>query len=136
MSEIEKITQQEINTDNHIKGLDLIYTDSGIVKLRMKEKLTIIHKKKDNHYREVSEGIEVFFYKDMDTVVESYLIADYAINHITKELTEVRGNVIVLTDKGDTINTEKLFWNTKEKTVYSEYLVRITQKEQVIIGEN
>jgi len=136
MSEIDKLTLTEINTDNNITDLDMIYTDSGIVKLRLKAPLAIIHNEKKEPYREFPNGIEVFFYKDRDTVVQNYLKANYGINYEKKNLSEVRGNVVVINDKGDTLNTEKLFWNSKSKTIYTDEFVRISQKEQVIVGED
>ena len=136
MSEIDKLTSSEINTDNNITNLDMIYTDSGIVKLRLKAPIAIIHDEKDEPYKEFPDGLEVFFFKDRDTVVENYLKANYGINYEKKDLTEVRGDVVVVNDKGDTLKTEKLFWDSKKKLIFSEELVRIIQKDQVIIGED
>lgn len=136
MSEIDKLTISQINTDNNIIDLDLVYTDSGIVKLRLKAPLAIIHDEKDEPFKEFPDGIEVFFYKDRDTVVQNYLRANYGINYDKKNLAEVRGDVVVVNDKGDTLKTEKLYWDSKKKIIYSDELVRIMQKEQVIIGED
>ncbi len=136
MSEIDKLTSKDINTDNHIENLDMIYTDSGIVKLRLKAPVAIIHEEKDEPHKEFPDGLEVFFFKDRDSVVENYLKANYGINYEKKDLTEVRGNVVVVNDKGDTLKTEKLFWDSKKKIIFSDELVRILQKDQVIIGED
>ncbi|MCK5906494.1 MAG: LPS export ABC transporter periplasmic protein LptC [Flavobacteriales bacterium] len=136
MSEIDKLTSSEINTDNNITNLDMIYTDSGIVKLRLKAPIAIIHDEKDEPYKEFPVGLEVFFFKDRDTVVENYLRANYGINYEKKDITEVRGDVVVVNEKGDTLKTEKLFWDSKKKLIFSEELVRIIQKDQVIIGED
>jgi LPS export ABC transporter protein LptC len=136
MSEIDKLTSSDINTDTNVEDLDLIYTDSGIVKLRLKSPLAIIHDDKENKYKEFPKGLEVFFFKDRDTLVENYLKANYGINYEKKELTEVRGDVVVVNDKGDTLKTEKLFWDSKKKKIYSDELVRILQKDQIIIGED
>jgi len=136
ISEIDKLTSAEINTDNHVSDLDLIYTDSGIVKLRLKAPLAIIHEEKEEPYKEFPNGIEVFFFKDRDTIVENYLRANYGKSYEKKDLTEVRGDVVVVNDKGDTLKTEKLFWDAKKKIIFSDELVRILQKDQVIIGED
>lgn len=136
ISEIDKLTSKDISTDNHIETLDMIYTDSGIVKLRLKAPLAIIHEEEEQPYKEFPDGLEVFFFKDRDTIVENYLKANYGINYEKKDLTEVRGNVIVVNDKGDTLKTEKLFWDSKKKLIFSDELVRILQKDQVIIGED
>jgi LPS export ABC transporter protein LptC len=136
MSDIDKLTSAEINTDNHVSNLDMIYTDSGIVKLRLKAPVAIIHNEKDEPYKEFPDGLEVFFFKDRDTIVENYLKANYGINYEKKDLAEVRGDVVVVNDQGDTLKTERLFWDSKKKIIFSEELVRIIQKDQVIIGED
>ncbi|MEN8136820.1 MAG: LPS export ABC transporter periplasmic protein LptC [Bacteroidota bacterium] len=135
MKEIDKLNETRINTDNNIEGLDMIYTDSGIVKLRMKAPLAIFHEEKEEPFKEFPKGIEVFFFKDRDTLVQNYLRANYGINYEKKDLSEVRGDVVVINDNGDTLKTEKMFWDSKKKIIYSDELVRIIQKDQVIIGE-
>ena len=136
MSDIDKLTSTDVNTDNNITDLDMIYTDSGIVKLRLKAPLAIIHADKKEPHKEFPDGLEVFFFKDRDTIVENYLRANYGINYEKKHLTEVRGDVIVVNEKGDTLKSEKLFWDSKKKLIYSDELVRIIQEDQVIIGED
>lgn len=135
IKDIDKISEGDINTDNNITNLDLVYTDSGIVKLRLKAPLAIIHDNKKKPHKEFPNGIEVFFFKDRDTVVANYLKSNYAISYDKEKLTLVKGNVIVVNDKGDTLRTEKLFWDSGKKTIYTDELVRIIQKDQVIIGE-
>lgn len=135
LKEVGKITSYT-NIDNRVEDMDMIYTDSGVVKLRLKAPVTINHKDKEEPYKEFPDGIEIFFYKDRDTIIKGYLKGNYAINYENKHLSEVRGNVIVINDKGDTLNTEKLFWDSKDKKIYSDELVRISQQEQVIIGKN
>jgi len=136
ISEIDKLTSTEIDVDSKIGNLDMIYTDSGIVKLRLKAPLAIIHQDEKEPFKEFPDGLEVFFFKDRDTIVENYLRSNYGINYEKKNLTEVRGDVIVVNEKGDTLKTEKLFWDSKKKLIYSDELVRIIQKDQVIIGED
>lgn len=136
IQEIDKLNNSKINTDNYILGLDMIYTDSGVVKMRMKAPLAITHDDKKDPYKEFPEGIEIFFYKDRDTIVQNYLIADYAISYTQKKFSEVRGNVIVINENGDTLNTEKMYWDSHNRKIYSDELVRISQSDQVIIGEN
>ncbi|MCK5782725.1 MAG: LPS export ABC transporter periplasmic protein LptC [Flavobacteriales bacterium] len=136
IKEVKKLNETQINTDNNITDLNMIYTDSGIVKLRLISPLAIIHDDKEEPYKEFPKGLEVFFYKDRDTVVQNYLRANYGISYEKKEISEVRGDVIVINDKGDTLRTEKMFWDAKKKLIYSDELVRIIQKEQVIIGED
>jgi LPS export ABC transporter protein LptC len=136
IEEIQKVNSKEVNLDNVISGLDLVHTDSGVVKLRVKAPIAITHADKEEPYREFPNGLEVFFFKDRDTIIENYLVADYGINYTNKKFSEVRGNVVVINNQGDTLRTEKMFWNNKERKIFSDELVRISQADQIIIGKN
>ena len=39
-----------------------------------------------------------------------------------------------MTEKGDILNTEQMFWNTKEHVIYSDKFVKITTASQIIMG--
>lgn len=39
-----------------------------------------------------------------------------------------------MTEKGDTLKTELLYWDEKKATIYSDQFVKIIQKEQIITG--
>jgi len=44
-------------------------------------------------------------------------------------LYEGRGNVIIVNEKGDSLKSEQLFWNKKNKTVYTSKEVYLISKE-------
>ena len=48
---------------------------------------------------------------------------------------EAKGNVIVVNEKGDQLNTEHLIWNAITKKIYTEEFVKITTKDEVIWGD-
>ncbi|MCK5824374.1 MAG: LPS export ABC transporter periplasmic protein LptC [Ichthyobacteriaceae bacterium] len=136
MKKVKEITNTDINTDNKITELNMVYTDSGIVKLRLLAPIAIIHEGEEKPFREFPEGLEVFFYKDRDTVVENYIKSDYGISWGKEKLAELKGNVIVVNTDGDTIKTEQAFWDSKKKIIYSDKQVRIIQENQEIIGKD
>ncbi len=51
-----------------------------------------------------------------------------------KNLWELNNDVEGLSQKGDLINTEQMFWNTADHKIYSEKFVKITTKGQMITG--
>ena len=40
-----------------------------------------------------------------------------------------------LSDKGEKLNTEHLFWDEKKEMIYSDVFVKITTKDEIIMGE-
>ena len=47
---------------------------------------------------------------------------------------ELKGNVQILSQKGDKFETEQLYWDEKKKTVYSDKFIRIEQEDKTITG--
>ncbi|MDR2885711.1 MAG: LPS export ABC transporter periplasmic protein LptC [Rikenellaceae bacterium] len=85
-------------------------------------------------YMEFRRGIDIETYKDSTGVIESTLIADYAIFWEKQKLWEAKGNVVAVNAKGQVLETQQLFWNQRTKKVYSNVDTRITQDGDVIIG--
>ena len=85
-------------------------------------------------YSEYRKGVEVTTYNDSTHMVESTLVANYAIYLETQDLWEAKGNVVATNAKGQKLETEQLFWDRKEKRIYSKVDSKITEGEDVVIG--
>jgi LPS export ABC transporter protein LptC len=89
----------------------------------------------DEPVTEFPEGFEVFFY-DSAYRVKSTMRGDYGISYEKKKLMEARHNVIVENlETQERLNTEQLFWNRVNETIYSNKFVRITRGEEVITAD-
>lgn len=121
-------TPAEIST-----GVEMIYSDSAKVKAKLNApemlRFTI-----DNPRIELNKGLKIEFY-DSALRVTSYLQANRGIRYTDKALTELRGNVHVVTLKGDTLDTEELFWNERTNKVHSTKFVKVKTKSEVILAE-
>lgn len=90
-------------------------------------------------FMEFREGIKV---ETFDTAlrVESDLVADYARFNEKKELWEAHGNVIAHNYNGEkggrTLMTERLYWDQKEKKIYSDTTARVIEGGSVHVGRN
>src|ERR1043166_372700 len=81
--------------------------------------------------------MNIEFYKE-DKSMQSKLTANYGIaydagNGVMEKM-EAKGNVVVVNEKGDKLNTEHLTWNALTKMIYTDDFVKITTKDQVIWG--
>jgi LPS export ABC transporter protein LptC len=110
------------------------YNDSGRLKAKIFAKQLIGYKKDGNDIVRMPKGVTGNFYND-DGKVESYLSAEKGISYQTQKITEVSQNVVVMNNKGEKLNTEKLIWDQKKQIIYTDKFVRITTKNEILTGE-
>lgn len=109
------------------------YTDSAVLELELKSPVMKYYGKKEDPYADFDEGIEVYFYEGKDRLIGE-ISANFARYTESKGLWEVRENVVAVNDEGEKLETELLFWDEKKDLIYTDKYVRITQKDQIIMG--
>jgi len=131
---VEALTNIKKVPINKGKNVELIYSEKAAVKIKIIAPLSEEYNEKDNHYIEMSEGIKVLFFDSLLNVA-STLTSNYAIQQVSKKIMEAKDNVVVINDKGEKLNTEHLIWNEDSSKIYSDVFVKITTKEEIIMGE-
>jgi LPS export ABC transporter protein LptC len=136
-SNIEKV--RELNDAQsvpslHIFGLDGRSTELG----KMKAHFVAAEMKQfhfaEEKYTEFPQGVAMDRYLDSATI-ESSITADKAVNHEAKELWEATGRVVVENHiKRQKLETEKLFWDQKNKKIYTDAWVKITKEDTYVQG--
>lgn len=114
-------------------NVEFIYSESATVKIKVKAPKMEEYGGEKN-YMEMTEGIEVLFYDSVQKV-STTLTANYAINRIAENVMEAQNDVVVVNEKGEKLNTEKLFWVQDSAKIYSDDFVKITTADEVITGE-
>lgn len=136
-SDIEKV--QELSDAQNvpslrIEKLDGRLTEMGQVRVRFLTPQMLQYNFATEKHTDFPKGIELYRYKDSVTL-EASIIADHAVSYEAKNLWEATGNVKMRNAKGELLETEKLFWDTKSKRIYTDAWVKITNKDAVINGE-
>lgn len=116
------------------RNSEIIYTENGRVKLKVLAPLTKYYQNASDPYNEFPEGITVYTFSD-SMELESELTSKYAHYSDYNQLWSASNNVVAKNSKGETLNTEHLFWNQKKKTIYTEDNVKITTPDGVQYGE-
>lgn len=135
-TDIEKvkiITTRDNFPVESAKDAEIIYSDSAIIKVRITAPQLDRYVEK-NPYIELPKGIEILFY-DEDLEVASQLTADYAISYEDDGRMEARGNVVLINEQGEKLNTEHLIWDEKKELIYSNEFVKITTADEIIMGD-
>ena len=107
---------------------NVIFKDSGFLKINLRSPLIEEYAMIDTPYTKFPKGLEMDFYnKNLDS--PGYLRANWALMNELKGWYEGRGDVIVINEKGDTLKTQKLFWNKKKRRIFTQDTVYIISKD-------
>ena len=127
---------EKIYPDESDKNATIMYSDSAQVRAKLTAP-ELNHYAGKKKYMELPKGMEVIFY-DEHRNQQTKLTADYGIgfdNGNGMERMEAKRNVVVINQKGDTLNTEHLTWNAVTKKIFTDEFVKITTKDDVILGD-
>lgn len=132
-AEIKRVTSGKQEPVEEIKGLETLYSDSGLVRVKV---TAPVYRKlvSPESVTELPGGIHIEFFNETFQV-ESELKAKYAIHYENERVWEARNDVVVVNKKGETLNTEKLVWNERKELLTSDQHVKITTKEEIIYGD-
>jgi hypothetical protein len=48
---------------------------------------------------------------------------------------EAKGNVVIINEKGEKLNTEHIVWDQKKETINSDVFVKITTNTEILMGD-
>lgn len=130
--EVEALTKKTIPTEV-ATGIEAIYSDSAKVRAKLSAPV-MIRTLTDSPIVEMPKSLEILFY-DADLKVTSKLRANHGIRYIKRNVTIVKGNVVVINVQGDTMNTEEMAWNETTDKVTSNKFVKVKTKEEIILAE-
>jgi len=111
----------------------VLYSDSALIRARLTAP-KMEHYLEKQPYVELTEGINLVFYNE-DKEITSHLTANYAINYEREGRLEAKGDVVLINEIGEKLNTEHLIWNQKDEKIYSEAFVKITTADEIIWGD-
>ena len=133
MNEVNALSSKEKKPIKTGKNVKLIYSEKANIKIQVTAPLLEEFEGEQN-YTEMSKGIAVNFYDSLQKVTTT-LTANYAINKISENIMEAKNDVVVINEKGDKLNTEHLIWQQDSSKIYTHEFVKITTKDEIIMGE-
>ena len=133
LKDVEEISARKtaIAVDKSI-GVEIIYSDSALVRAKL---ITpeLLSFKTEKPYIEMKKGVTVVFY-DSNQQETSRIKSDYAIRRESENIVELKKNVVATNIKGETFKSDELIWDETKKRFYSNRLVTITSKDNVLYG--
>lgn len=132
LKEVEVITETEIFPVEVADSIQIIYSDSALLKVI----LDANHLERfvgENPHIKMTQGVHVRFFNNLGNV-ESELRSNRAVSYENTDIMEAKENVVVVNKKGETLNTEHLIWEEKTERIHTEEFVKITTEDEVIFG--
>jgi LPS export ABC transporter protein LptC len=133
----KNFTEEILNRDSlptmQSLGVTTLISDSGITRYKIVAEEWNIFDKKNPPYWAFEKGV---YLEKFDTLlrIDANILADTAYYFEKKKLWELRGNVKILSLQGDKFETQQLFWDEKNKKIYSDKYIRIEQTDKEIEG--
>ena len=110
----------------HAENVEILYSDSSMVRIRIEAPKMTRHLEKSNVYDEFPEGLKVTFFNNNGRP-SSWLEAGYAIKRENEGKVYVKKDVVVYNSRNDMLRTIELIWDENEKTISTEKAVKIMQ---------
>lgn len=109
------------------KNINLKYLDSGRVTVNLLAPISLDYTTMNVPYQEFPEGVEVRYWNSKNK--KSTVTSDYAIRYTNSNLVDLRQNVVITTEEGDKLNAEQLYWDQKNKWVFTDVPYTIKFKD-------
>ena len=129
----EAVSENDTLPSMRSLGVSTLISDSGITRYKVEAEEWLIYDKKNPPYWAFEKGV---YLEKFDTLfrIEASIKADTAYYHEKKKLWELKGNVRIMSLRGDKFQTDLLFWDEKKEKVYSDKYIQIEQDDKVIRG--
>lgn len=132
--EAKKIIQKPSFATETGEGVTLTYTDSGMVKAKIKATLMQHFSLSAKPYIFMPKGVSGTFF-DNNKNASSFAYADIGIYYDKEKYLVMKQNVKLINVKGDTLSTEYLVWDEVKEKIYTDKFVKITTADQLIYGD-
>ncbi len=134
MQQIEDLTSQYSEQLESGEDVEILYSDSSLLKVKIVAKKLIKHQDEKNPHTEMPEGVIVYFY-DRHGNIENTLSANYGIMYDNTGEMLAREQVVAQNVQNEKLETEELIWNEQKEKIYSDKFVKITTQDEVIYGD-
>lgn len=131
---IQKVTFDPKAPDEITKELNVMYNDSGYVQIRIHSTSSETFHSPE-HITKLKKGLQVDFYDEAGEIVSTLTSINGTINY-TKGRVVVRDSVVLHNHrKKQRLETEELFWNQNDSTIYTDKYVLIKTEGKGITGK-
>jgi len=127
--DIKSFDEQDLIDTEVTRGIELLYSDSSQVKVRLKSPLLLRRSSRNGKKELFPEGIHVEFFSNSGKV-NSYMVAKMAEKDEKQGVIIASDSVVVYNRQGDKLETNRLIWNENKRSLENNRFVRITRPKK------
>lgn len=132
-SQLSDQEASEYNNKEWIRNVNIIYSDSGKIQIKIKAPVLIRHQNPNDLKEEFPLGFFAEFY-DQDQRLLNTLTSKYAIRKSNERKTTMQDSVVFQSINQETMKTSELVWDENTGKLSTDKYVRIIRKDEIIQG--
>ena len=133
LDKIQKVTFDEDTPNDVMREFNMFYNDFGCARVKIYATLAETYMT-PTHLTKLKDGVKVDFYSEDGTIISKLTALYGEVNYETGEIV-VRDSVGLLNlKKGQRLETEELFWNQNDSTIYTNKNVIIKSPDNSVQG--
>ncbi len=135
LNQVKEIVSEDFISVERGEDVEILFTEDAIptIKIIGKTALRYAAIPPDLPYTEFPDGLKLYVYNEQGEV-ESELSANKGTMADNSDNLEVSGDVIIINEKGEQLQTEELTWNKIDKKIKTDSFVKIFTEDEVIYG--
>jgi LPS export ABC transporter protein LptC len=122
--EVQKINVTEFTPSGDADKVNLKYTDSGLIKVVLLSPKMLDFSTVDFPFTEFPKGIDVTLYDNEGKTTR--VTSNYAISYKVTGIIDLQGKVKIVSEKGQTLETEQLYYDQKNEWFFTEKKFKFT----------
>ncbi|MFT4646360.1 MAG: LPS export ABC transporter protein LptC [Planctomycetota bacterium] len=131
--DIKKAETTEIKKEEFGRDIEILITKKGSPNIKITAP-KVVRNYAGKPFNEFPEGMNLFVYNTAGTV-ESTLTAKYGKMGDNSTEMIAKDSVVVISKKGETLNTEHLIWDKENSKIKTEGFVKIKTLDEIIYGD-
>jgi len=133
LDQLAEVDMDATGPDRITTRAEYFYSDSGIVRNRLRAGRVEEYMPEARQRTVMSEGVELLFF-DPDGGSGSLLTARQGLIRPRQNRMEVRGNVVFTNARGERLETEHLIWSQDSDRVWTDQPVKIVRAQDILYG--
>lgn len=134
INEVNRLFSNEETLVETATGVELLYSDSAILKLRIVAPKLLRHLDKKDPYQEFPDGLSVEFFGPDGQTVTGRMTAKFAERYDNNGKFIVQDSVVWTGSAGERLETEELIWEEEKDRVHTTKFVIVRRPDEIIYG--
>jgi LPS export ABC transporter protein LptC len=131
--EVQQINFTEFTPSGDADKINLKYTDSGLIKVVLISPKMLDFGTVSFPFTEFPKGVDVTLYDDKGK--KTRVTAKYAVSYKTTGIIDLQGNVKIVAENGQKLETEQLYFDQKNEWFYTEKKFKFTDLKGTSNGQ-